>query len=332
MSLYSPEQWSPRKLAGQRLMIGFEGPVCDERIRSLIARIFPAGVVLFSTNVRNPEQLIRLNRDLQSSAKEAGLPPLIIAMDQEGGNVARLREPDFREFAPISELKSTEEAREHARCMAVELKALGITMNLAPVLDVADKDTSIMKKRAFTGDARAVTDMGLAMISAYRQEGIHSVAKHFPGIGRTILDSHHVLPRLDAEKSLLAVNDFLPFGAAIKADVDGIMVSHILYGKLDPEWPASLSSIISRDLLRNEMGYEGVVMTDDLDMKAIRLPMEKVMERMVLAEIDLGLICHEGPAIDEAFSTLLFMAEKEENKASFIQSAKRILRIKKNRK
>ncbi|TWI64173.1 beta-N-acetylhexosaminidase [Desulfobotulus alkaliphilus] len=328
MSLYSPEEWSSRKLAGQRLMIGFEGPVCDERIRSLIARILPAGVVLFSTNVRNPEQVIRLNRDLQSAAKEAGLPPLIIAMDQEGGSVARLREPNFKEFPPISELKNTEEAREHARCMAVELKALGITMNLAPVLDVADKDTSIMKKRAFSGDAQAVTNMGLAMIAACRQEGIHAVAKHFPGIGRTVLDSHHVLPVLDAKKSLLAISDFLPFGAAIKAGVDGVMISHILYEKLDPEWPASLSTIISRDLLRKEMGYEGVVMTDDLDMKAIRLPMEKAMERMVLADIDLGLICHEGPAIDEAFNTLVHMAEKEENKAPFIRSAKRVLRVK----
>ncbi|MCW7754683.1 beta-N-acetylhexosaminidase [Desulfobotulus sp. H1] len=327
MSSSLPESWSLATLAGQRLMIGFEGPACDTRIRRLLFRFRPAGVVLFATNVRSPDQLRRLISDLQTAASDAKIPPLIIAIDQEGGHVARLREPSFREYPSIRTLRTESEARNHARSMAKDLKNLGITMNLAPVLDVATSSGSIMLNRAFEGSAAMVETMGLAMIEEYQKQGVDAVAKHFPGIGRTVLDSHQVLPHLHTDWEELASSDLIPFRAAIQTDVPGIMVSHILYEKLDPQWPASLSVQISRNLLRDTMGYEGLVMTDDLDMKAIRLPMEKVMERMVAAEIDLGLICHEGPALEEAFETLVQTAENPEARKQFLQSAHRVLRL-----
>lgn len=329
MSLFSPESWNPETLAGQRLMLGFEGPVCHGGIRSTLARIRPAGIVLFATNIRNRDQLGQLTADLQAAARAEGLPPLIMAIDQEGGPVARLRAPAFTELPGITTLQNSEEAVSHADAMAKELLPLGITMNLAPVLDVATPHPdSIMKNRAFQGNAVQVSAMGLAMIRAYQKRGIATVAKHFPGIGRTVLDSHHVLPLLDTPKELLIQSDLLPFRAAMDAGVEGIMISHILYQMLDAKWPASLSTIISKDLLRREMGYEGLVMSDDLDMKAIRLPMPLVMERLVEAEVDLGLICHEGPAIQHAFEVLLRMAKHPEKRALFIRSAYRTLALK----
>ena len=329
MQPFSPETWNAEALAGQRLMLGFEGPECHAAVRSTLARIRPAGMVLFTTNVRTKEQLTQLIGDLKAAAQAEGLPPLIIAIDQEGGPVARLRMPAFREFPGIADFTGPREAALHAQAMAEELKSLGITMNLAPVLDVASHHpASIIRHRAFQGDAARVSAMGLAVIRAYQENGIAAVAKHFPGIGRTVLDSHHVLPYLDAKKSLLAQTDFLPFQAAIQAQVAGVMVSHILYEKLDPAWPASLSTRICRDLLRKEMGYEGLVMTDDLDMKAIRLPMDLAMARLVEAQVDLGLICHEGPAIEEAFKALTDMAQNPEKRPHFIRSAQRILALK----
>ena len=293
-------------LAGQRLMVGFDGLEFGEDLRFLIETVKVGGLILFKRNIDSPAQVEALCRDCQAAAVDCGLPPLFIAIDQEGGQVARLKAP-FTEFAGNPAMTSTQDAVDFARITARELHQIGVNMNMAPVLDVAIKGIdSIMQQRAFGGDARWVTRLGTAMIQAFQSRGIMAVAKHFPGIGRTVLDSHLSLPDLDVDMDALAAVDLVPFKAAITEKVAGVMLSHIRYTALDPVWPASLSPAITRDLLRRQLGYQGVVMTDDLDMGAIKPAFDMVtaIDQLLIADVDIALICHKGPDIEAAWQRI----------------------------
>lgn len=329
MNLNQADFFPAEALAGQRMMIGFDGLTCESKLQERIKKNRPAGIIFFRNNIQSRNQMLDLIGELRTRAQAEGLPGLLLAIDQEGGPVARLKAPHFRELPGIAELENENAATEHATMMAQELRSLGIHMNMAPVLDISHGCVkSIMLSRTFRGDAEQVARMGLAMIRAYRAQGIASVGKHFPGIGHTTLDSHHELPSLDAEINRLESRELIPFRAAIDAGVPGIMLSHILYDKLDNKWPASLSRIIAKDLLRNKLGFQGVSMTDDLDMKAIGIPMPVVAERIVDADMDLALICHEGPAIDDFFRRLKELAGDPVQREGFVRSAKRVLKLK----
>ena len=170
-------------------------------------------------------------------------------------------------------MKNTADAQKFARVTASELSEIGINMDMAPVLDIAPHDIdSVMAGRAFGSDPDWVARMGITVIDGLQRRGIMAVAKHFPGIGRTVLDSHLALPDLKIDIDGLANFDLVPFAAAIQGQVAGVMLSHIRYPAIDPVWPASLSPAVTADLLRKKMGYEGVVMTDDLDMGASSPP------------------------------------------------------------
>jgi beta-N-acetylhexosaminidase len=299
--------FSSEQYAGQRLMVGFDGIEFNQDLEVLIGEKKVGGIILFTRNLRDPDQIKRLCLSIQQYALSCRQPPLFIAIDQEGGAVARLRKP-FTRFAGNPAMKDRKDAKTFARITAAELKALAINMNMAPVLDVAfDVDTSIMAKRSFGSDPEWVTNMGTTVIEHLQHNGIMSVAKHFPGIGRTILDSHLEMPLLDIDADTLQATDVVPFAAAIDCGVAGMMLSHIFYPRLDPEWPASLSAKIARDWLRERMGYNGIILTDDLDMGAIkqRYDIETVVSRILLADIDMALICHKGPDIEKAFEHIL---------------------------
>jgi beta-N-acetylhexosaminidase len=157
-----------------------------------------------------------------------------------------------------------------------------------------------------------------------------AVAKHFPGIGRTIKDSHFHLPVLNHDLKTLEQSDILPFKDAIKNNVSGIMLSHISYPKLDNKWQASLSPAIAKDLLRNQIGFNGLVMTDDLDMKAIKHDMKTCICQILKSDIDIALICHKGPDIDTAFNEIIKLINQNENfYRACEQSIQRILKYKK---
>ena len=298
-------------LAGQRLMLGFDGQTLNAELKHLIKNYRTGGIILFRPNIESADQLRRLCRDARQYALDQGLPDLFVAVDQEGGQVARLRKP-FTEFPGNPHMKTLEDAREFARITASELSDMGINMNMAPVMDVAPPDVdSIMKDRAFTGNANRVSQLGTAVIHGLQRGGIMAVAKHFPGIGRTVKDSHFFLPELDAELSDLKQIDLVPFEAAKKAGVSGIMLSHILYPKIDPDWQASLSKTFAYDLLRTDMGYQGLVMTDDLDMKAINHDMDTCIQRIMAAQIDMALVCHAGPNIAEARDAVMRCLEND---------------------
>jgi beta-N-acetylhexosaminidase len=296
------EQLTLAQLAGQRLMVGFEGTELTTELKRHIDTHLVGGVILFAINLESPDQIRRLCADMQSYAKECGQPPLLIAVDQEGGEVARLRHP-FTEFPGNPRIRFTAEAAEFARITAREMAAVGFNMDMAPVVDVADPEIdSIMSGRVFGTDAHQVAELGSAVIRHLQRGGIAAVAKHFPGIGRTVVDSHLELPHCDVDEADLAASDLIPFQAAIDCGVAAVMLSHILYPRLDPRWPASLSIAIARDLLRGRMGYQGVVITDDLDMKAIadHYDVATAVGRILAAEIDIVLICHKGPGIQTA--------------------------------
>ena len=312
-------------------MVGFDGTELNDDLRFLIGTLKVGGIILFSRNIATPDQVATLCADARAFARTCGQPPLLIAVDQEGGQVARLRAP-FTEFPGNPAMAGTADADRFARITARELLGIGINMNMAPVMDVAWEDVeSVMAARAFGTDPERVARLGCAVIDRMQEEGVMAVAKHFPGIGRTTLDSHLVQPVLDTPVSELESFDFPPFEAAVRQGVSGVMLSHILYRPLDDRWPASLSVRIARDLLRRRMGYTGVVMTDDLDMKSIRgrYDMATVVDRIVAAQIDLALVCHKGPDREACFRELLKKIEtSEECKRAAQASAGRITGLK----
>lgn len=312
--------YSPEQMAGQRLMVGFDGTDFDRDLAFLIEEFKVGGIILFSRNIQTPDQVAELCRSAQECAAACGQPGLFIAVDQEGGVVARLRKP-FTEFPGNPAMAGEADADRFAAVTAAELRQVGINMNMAPVLDVAPEGFgSIMERRAFGSDPAWVSRLGCRVIRGLQEGGVLAVAKHFPGIGRTILDSHLDLPSADLGMDELEAMELPPFAAAFREGVAGVMLSHILYRGIDPVWPASLSVRIARDLLRERMGFEGLVLTDDLDMGAVNkhFGIEEMVERIVAAGIDIVLICHKGPNIGRAYDRLLekTMAEARASAAS----------------
>ena len=322
---------SDAQLAGQRLMVGFDGTGLDEDLKFLIDRIQVGGIILFARNLETPDQIRDLCLAAQDYAEHCGQPPLLIAVDQEGGQVTRLKEP-FTQFPGNPQMQHEIDAVHFAEVTAAELYRVGINMDMAPVLDVAPEDIdSIMAARAFGGDPDWVSRLGVKVIEHLQRNNIMAVAKHFPGIGRTIMDSHLDLPVLKDDLAAMERFDLIPFKAGIQQGVSGIMLSHIFYPKLDDQWPASLSQSIARDLLRRRMGYDGLVMTDDLDMGAITKHYEipSAIRQILKAEIDLALICHKGPNIEIAFERILQeITDSAEMKARAIRSGERIMQLK----
>lgn len=314
-SSFEIQSMSKRHKLGQRFMIGVESTRLDDELKYAIDSLHIGGLILFARNLQSPRQMESLCRDAQVYAASCGLPPLFIAIDQEGGQVARLK-PPFTQFRGNPHMKSTEDAVAFARITAAELRNIGVNMNMAPVLDVLPPvGPSVMEKRSFGRDPQWVARMGATVISHLQNNGVMAVAKHFPGIGRTFLDSHEDLPDLETSQEEMEAVDLIPFADATRIPVSGIMLSHIRYLQLDPVWPASLSSRIAADLLRKQIGYRGLVLTDDLDMGAIAKHYDTatIVNQCLSAEIDILLICHAGPKIKAAYDHALAFCQRDEN-------------------
>jgi beta-N-acetylhexosaminidase len=325
------DTFSLEQCAGQRLMVGFEGTELNNELMFLIDTIRVGGIILFAQNLSNPEQIKQLCSSAQEYARSHRQPPLFISIDQEGGKVARLKKP-FSQFPGNPKIESLESAKHFALITAAELKEIGINMNMAPVMDVAPTGiNSVMAARVFGHDPERVSELGVTVIQFLQKNKTMSVAKHFPGIGRTTLDSHQEMPTLETDINTMELTDLKPFKAAIKHDVAGIMLSHILYQKLDADWPASLSTIIARDLLRRHMSFGGLVMTDDLDMGAIKkhYDIKTVVRQILAAHIDIALICHKGPDIEKAFGEILnAMDDSTSIRLKGKESLQRIMKLK----
>jgi beta-N-acetylhexosaminidase len=260
-------------MIGRLFMCGMPGPRLDKATRDLIRYFNLGGLILFSRNVEDPVQLAELCRDIQETAMAAHGRPLFLAVDQEGGRVARLRAP-FREFpgneAMGLDAQPEKRAEEFGAITAQEMRMVGLNLDLAPVVDVRRGDPEEhLRGRTFGEDPEIVGRLGGIVIRTLQSHGVMAVAKHFPGLGRAATDPHTDLPEIPLTEDELEHTNLPPFLAAIKGDVAGIMTSHAIYPSLDPGIPATLSPRVLTDLLRGRLGYEGLILTDDLEMGAI---------------------------------------------------------------
>ena len=297
--------------AGKLLMVGFEGTTVPKGLRVLVRDHGVAGVILFSRNVEALEQLVEMVRELRALREE----PLLIAVDHEGGRVTRVGEPftPLPPFRALGRADDDELARAWGRLVAAELLAAGIDMDLAPVMDVDSNPANpIIGDRALSGDPACVARLGSRVIRAMRENGLLSCAKHFPGHGDTTEDSHLALPVVERPRPELEAVEAPPFRAAVEAGVDAVMSAHVVYTALDAGAPATLSPGILTGILRGEWGYDGVVISDDLEMAAIadRYGAGESAVLAVLAGCDLLLACRE---LDRQFEMIEHLRASAEN-------------------
>jgi len=299
-------------------MVGFEGLAASADVKALI-RGFGAGhVVLFGRNVAEPEQVADLVRELQFAARDAGHErPLLVAVDQEGGRVARLKDP-WTIWPParaVGRAGSEETAREMAEAVAEELKACGIRYDLAPCVDVdTNPRNPVIGDRSFGDDPDLVGRIGAAMIRGFQESGVAACAKHFPGHGDTDVDSHLDLPSIEHSRARLEDVELRPFRKAIEAGVATVMASHLLVREIDDALPAVLSPKAVNGLLRGDMGFTGVVVTDDLEMKAVAKHWTPAQISVMAAKAgcDLLAICRSPDAQVEAIESLIRALEAGE--------------------
>lgn len=260
-----------RELAGQSMMFRFEGPEFTDEARAAFADIRPAGVLFFSDNITSRSQIRNLCAELQREAESLDLPPLLIAIDQEGGLVSRLP-ADFVTVPSAMAQAATGSLADVATCARLtgaELREVGINLDYAPVLDVnIDPRNPVIRTRSFGESVDLVTACGLATIDGLRDTNVIPTAKHFPGHGDTNVDSHLGLPVVAHASDRLHAVELAPFKAAITAGIPAIMSAHIVFPALD-EHPATLSRPILTDLLRDQLGFTGVIFTDSMSMDAI---------------------------------------------------------------
>jgi beta-N-acetylhexosaminidase len=258
-----------RRTIGQLLIGSFPSTTIPAELRSLAREFGLGGVILFARNIEEPGQVAELARDLQSLGSEL---PLWVSVDQEGGRVARLRAP-FTKWPPMATLgRSGDEglASRFAAALAAELTAVGITLDYAPVLDIhTNAQNPVIGDRALAEDADSVGRLGAAIIRGLQDNGIAACGKHFPGHGDTSVDSHVALPVVEHSPDRIRRVECIPFREAIKANVAFIMTAHVLVPSFDEQKPATLSRTIVHGLLREELGYEGVILSDDLEMRAL---------------------------------------------------------------
>ena len=287
-------------------MIGFEETEVTPGLRTWMQEYRPGGVILFSRNLIHAEQIAKLTNDLQTLASDV---PLLIAIDQEGGRVSRLPS-DFTIFPPaaiVAKSGSTDLAYQAAAVTAQELRSVGINMNMAPVLDIHTNPANpIIGNRAFGTEPDQVCKMGAATIAGLQDHRVLACGKHFPGHGDTSKDSHLELPTVPVSRTRLDEIELQPFRHAIQNGLQAMMTAHVHYPALDPTYPATLSSTILSDLLRQELGFSGVILSDDLEMRAILNydTVGKAAIRSLQAGADMLLICKSRELATETFGAL----------------------------
>lgn len=302
-----------KRKAGQRLVIGFAGPAVDDTLREIVRDIRPAGMILFGRNVVSPTQVTDLNRALRDLFGKDDPP--ILSVDQEGGRVQRIRAPSTV-WPPMRQLAQREDLISAvSKAMAIELREMGFNLNFAPVADVdSNPDNPVIGDRSFGRTAEETARRIVPFIHAHQAEGIAACAKHFPGHGDTNKDSHFELPTVDCGLNTLQQRELVPFQAAVQAGVRSIMSAHVLFPALDPHLPATLSPRVIPELLRKQLGYEGLVFSDDMEMKAIHgsWSVEAQAQQTTLATVDILLACKSADLQMELFEQLVRIQEADE--------------------
>jgi beta-N-acetylhexosaminidase len=325
------------ELTGQMLMTGFEGTTLNSETEDLIRNHHVGGLILFSRNYENPEQLHTLIRDLQgvAASTSTGLP-LLMSVDQEGGRVARLTEP-FTKYPPlccVGNSNSEDLAYRFGQALASELVDVGINMDYAPVLDVhTNPDNPIIGDRAFASDPKTVAKLANSFIKGFKDKGMIPVGKHFPGHGDTHLDSHLDLPTVKRDAATLETVELIPFRDTIAQGLEVIMTAHVIYTAWDAKNPATFSKTILQDILRERLGFRGVIMSDDLEMKAVEsyFPFEEFPRMGIEAGLDMFMICNNVEKLKILHDQLIQDVDNGTiSTAPIQQSVERILHLKKN--
>jgi beta-N-acetylhexosaminidase len=302
---------------GQLILTGVPGTELDRKTATLFRKVQPGGFILFSRNIESAQQLRKLIDDLRDLS---AIEP-IITIDQEGGRVSRLRligqePPNAQQLRDKGDI---ELVRQHGLLTGRLLRLFGFNLDLCPVLDISfnDEADNSLRGRCYGRDVDEVVRLAGAFNDALRKEGIASCGKHFPGYSAATVDAHHDLPLIERTRAELDANELAVF-RQFAARIDSMMICHGWYPCLEPErTAASLSPRIVTDLLRGELGFDGLIMTDDLDMGAIlnEYGFEETIRRAIGAGNDLAMVCHRIPAIEEAFGHLAKLRSKQLDRA-----------------
>lgn len=333
---YKIKNMSLEEKVGQLFQVGFHSKTVDKKIKNLIKNYHVGGVIYFGRNLENLEQIKLLSKTLQNLALSSGAKmPLFIAVDQEGGRLRRIKDLTYYPANAVFGAAGKEELiRKAAAVTAKELKNIGINVNLAPVLDVNNNpNNTVIGDRSFGSDPKLVARMGTAYIEGLQSQGLIATAKHFPGHGDTRTDSHFDLPVIAHDKSRLDRIELYPFKKAIEAGVESIMTTHIYFSAIEEEAgiPATLSKLFLSDILRKELKFKGIIITDCMEMGAISNSFGTVEGslRAIKAGADIVLISHSYDQQKKAIKFLLkavYNGEISEKRID--KSLRRIIKLK----
>jgi beta-N-acetylhexosaminidase len=318
---------------GQMVLVGMEDYSINDDAKRMIEDRHVGGFILFKRNIRDASQLTALLNSLKE-ANSVNKIPLFLSVDEEGGRVTRM--PDELEKLPtpgsIGATNDSEYSFEIGSILGEELKQFGFNVDFAPVLDInSNPKNPVIGDRSFGSSPGIVSRLGIQTMKGIQSQGIISVVKHFPGHGDTSTDSHLDLPRVDNNLERLESFELIPFTEAVKENADAVMVAHILLPKIDPENPASFSKTIISGILRENMKYDGVIITDDMTMGAIvnNFDIGKAAVKSVNAGSDIVLVCHtreKEEAVIEAITNAAKSGDISEDRVN--DSVYRILKLK----
>lgn len=281
---------------GQLLIIGLEDKVVNDTTRIMIEEYKVGGFIYFARNIESNIQLLKLTKDLKS-LNENNPVPLFVSIDEEGGRVSRLPKEYRRlpESKIIGDFNDPQLSYKYGELLGLRLNTIGINLNFAPVLDInSNPNNPVIGNRSFGKTAEVVSTNGIALLKGIESTGVIPTVKHFPGHGDTSIDSHINLPIVNKKLKELKGLELMPFKLAIEENVDMIMVAHILFPELDPLYPSTMSKKIITELLRKDLGYDGVVISDDMTMGAIieNYTLDGAVLEFLKAGGDIALICH----------------------------------------
>ncbi len=296
---------------GQQFIIGIQGPQLLEEEKEFITKYNIGGVILFARNLESPEQIHALTTELQGlRLKTKDKTPLFISIDMEGGRVHRLKPPftQWPALSKIGNIGSSSLAFRFALQMGEEMRAFGINLDYAPCLDILlNPKNEVIGDRAISTDPEMVTQLSTALVRGYIKANVIPCSKHFPGHGSTEVDSHFELPiSNETLKQLDDSQSLEPFRKVFRSRCDLTMTAHIHFKKIDPEWPVTLSPTFLQQILREVMRYRGLIMTDDLDMKALAkyYPKDLIPVQALLAGANILLYCNEFQSPIKAMNSI----------------------------
>ena len=320
-----------KKRAAKRMILGFLGTEIPNEIQSFAHRASPAGYILFSRNVESPEQVLALNTKLRELHKHTH-PPLL-SVDQEGGRVRRIRETNWPAMRYVGNIDDLNTTRKVAKGITQELLALGFNTNWAPVTDVdSNPDNPVIGDRSFGRSPEQCAKHVHVFLEAMHECGMTGCLKHFPGHGDTDLDSHLELPTVEKERPDLEECELYPFAHNIHT-TRIVMTAHVMFPEFDEMYPATMSQSIIQGILREKFAYNGIVVSDDMEMKAVRgrWPLKQQLDLSCKAGVDLFLFCKESELQEEAFETLVQLQENDsEHDRLAIASEKRLTVLQKH--